>query len=218
MRIRFGTVVLALVVAQLAIVAWIFFAPTNLGGSSTYAVTSGISMQPLLYKNDLAIVRAQSTYRVGEVVLYHSAVLGEPVLHRIILIQNGQYYFKGDNNDFVDPGYATRSELVGALWVHVPEVGAAIIWLGRPRERPRCFSCSRAPRRAVVGAGDTAWRHSRRRARREPAFKPPPRPDSRSGAGRRRHRRTAIGGAHRRTPGSRGSALVRPAIAGQALT
>jgi hypothetical protein len=48
------------------------------------------------------------------------------------LIQNGQYYFKGDNNDFVDPGYATRSELVGALWVHVPEVGAAIIWLGRP--------------------------------------------------------------------------------------
>ena len=109
MRVRFGTVVIALVLAQLAIVLWIFFAPSQLGGSSTYAVTSGVSMQPLLYKNDLAIVRAQSTYHVGDVVLYNSAVLGEPVLHRIILIQNGQYYFKGDNNDFVDPGYATRS-------------------------------------------------------------------------------------------------------------
>ena len=132
MRVRFGTVVIALVLAQLAIVLWIFFAPSQLGGSSTYAVTSGVSMQPLLYKNDLAIVRAQSTYHVGDVVLYNSAVLGEPVLHRIILIQNGQYYFKGDNNDFVDPGYATRSELVGTLWVHVPEIGAAVNWLGQP--------------------------------------------------------------------------------------
>jgi signal peptidase I len=120
------------VVAEIVVVLWIFFAPTKLGGSSTYAVTSGVSMQPLLYKNDLAIVRTQSTYHVGDVVLYNSAVLGKPVLHRIILIQNGHYYFKGDNNDFVDPGYATRSELVGQLWIHVPELGAAVSWLGQP--------------------------------------------------------------------------------------
>jgi signal peptidase I len=132
MRTRSRKLVAGLLAAEIVLGLWIFFAPTKLGGSSTYSVTAGVSMQPLLYKNDLALVRAQTTYHVGDVVLYHSAVLGKPVLHRIILIQNGQYYFKGDNNNFVDPGYATRSELVGKLWVHVPEVGVAISWLGRP--------------------------------------------------------------------------------------
>jgi signal peptidase I len=132
MRIRSRAFVVALVLAEIAVGLWIFFAPTKLGGSSTYAVTAGVSMQPLLYKNDLAIVRAETSYHVGDVVLYNSAVLGRPVLHRIILIQNGQYYFKGDNNNFVDPGYATRSELVGKLWVHVPDVGAAVEWFGQP--------------------------------------------------------------------------------------
>ena len=132
MRIRSGAFIAALLAAELALGLWILFAPTELGGSSTYSMTSGVSMQPLLYKNDLALVRTQTSYHVGDVVLYHSSVLGKPVLHRIILIQNGQFYFKGDNNNFVDPGYATRSELVGKLWVHVPELGIAVSWLGRP--------------------------------------------------------------------------------------
>src|SRR3984957_17137240 len=106
------------------LVLWILFAPTKLGGSSTYSITDGISMQPLLYKNDLAIIRSQASYHVGEGVLYDNQVLHKPVLHRIYLIQNGNYFFKGDNNGFVDPGYATRSELVGALWFHIPHAGA----------------------------------------------------------------------------------------------
>jgi signal peptidase I len=95
-----GAVIGAAMVAGL----WVFFAPTSLGGSTTYSVTSGISMQPMLYKNDLALVRAESSYHVGEVVLYQNQLLHRPVLHRIILIQNGNYFFKGDNNNFVDPG------------------------------------------------------------------------------------------------------------------
>jgi signal peptidase I len=111
---------------------WTFFAPTKLGGTTTYSVTDGISMNPLLYKGDFAVIRAQSSYHVGEVVLYESQVLHKPVLHRIILIQNGNYFFKGDNNDFVDPGYATRSELIGELWFHVPHAGAVLGWFGVP--------------------------------------------------------------------------------------
>jgi signal peptidase I len=110
----------------------VFFAPAKLGGSVTYSITDGISMQPLLHKNDLALVRAQASYHVGEVVLYQSQVLNRPVLHRIILIQNGNYFFKGDNNNFVDPGYATRSELVGKLWLHIPKAGAVLGWFGKP--------------------------------------------------------------------------------------
>src|SRR5580700_1649197 len=123
-----GAVIGAAMVAGL----WVFFAPTNLGGSTTYSVTSGISMQPMLYKNDLARVRAASSYHVGDVVLYQNQLLHRPVLHRIILIQNGNYFFKGDNNDFVDPGYATRSELIGKLWLHIPHAGAVLGWFGAP--------------------------------------------------------------------------------------
>jgi signal peptidase I len=111
---------------------WIFFAPTKLGGTSTYSITDGISMNPLLYKGDFAVIRAESSYHVGDVVLYQSQVLHRPVLHRIILIQNGNYFFKGDNNDFVDPGYATRSELIGKLWFHIPHLGAVLGWFGVP--------------------------------------------------------------------------------------
>ncbi len=128
-RWKFAASVLA---GAAALGLWLFFAPTKLGGSTNYSVTAGISMQPLLVKNDLALVRTQSSYHVGDIVLYNSAVLHKPVLHRIILIQNGNYFFKGDNNNFVDPGYATRAELVGKLWFHVPDVGAGIGWLGIP--------------------------------------------------------------------------------------
>src|SRR5580658_2706754 len=96
-----------IVAAALVLGIWIFFAPTKLGGTTTYTVTDGISMNPLLYKGDFAAIRAQANYHVGDVVLYQSQVLHKPVLHRIILIQHGNYFFKGDNNDFVDPGYAT---------------------------------------------------------------------------------------------------------------
>jgi signal peptidase I len=90
------------------VVVWMAVAPSGLGGSWTYSVTSGISMEPMLHKNDLALVRAQAQYHVGDVVLYDNQLLREPVLHRIVLIQNGDYYFRGDNNDFVDR--ATRRD------------------------------------------------------------------------------------------------------------
>jgi len=121
-----------IVAAAVLMGVWIFVAPTKLGGTSTYSITDGISMNPLLYKGDFAVIRAQSTYHVGDVVLYESQVLHRPVLHRIILIQNGNYFFKGDNNDFVDPGYATRSELIGKLWFHIPHLGAVLGWFGVP--------------------------------------------------------------------------------------
>jgi signal peptidase I len=115
-----------------AVGLWAFFAPTRLGGSTDYSITTGISMEPMLHANDLALVRAAPSYHVGDVVLYQSQVLHRPVLHRIILIQNGNYFFKGENNDFVDPGYATQSELVGKLWLRVPWVGGVLGWFGRP--------------------------------------------------------------------------------------
>jgi signal peptidase I len=38
----------------------VLFAPSQLGGSSTYTTTEGISMEPLFHKGDLAISRPAS--------------------------------------------------------------------------------------------------------------------------------------------------------------
>jgi signal peptidase I len=152
---------------------WAFFAPPELGGSTTYAVTSGISMQPLLHKGDLAFVRTQSSYHVGDIVLYQSQVLHRPVLHRIILIQNGNYFFKGDNNDFVDPGYATQSELSGTLWFHVDSVGATLTWFGDPL-RAALLAGLATVMIALTGITTTKGRRHRRRGTQ--AMSPLPRP------------------------------------------
>src|SRR3984957_10096570 len=144
------------------LVLWILFAPTKLGGSTTYSITDGVSMQPLLYKNDLALVRAQSSYHVGDVVLYQSQVLHRPVLHRIILIQNGNYFFKGDNNSFVDPGYATCGELTGKLWFHIGGVGAALGWFGKPLHAAPLAGIA-AMVVVLTGATTTKRKRSRRR-------------------------------------------------------
>jgi signal peptidase I len=123
------------------IVLWTFFAPTKIGGSTTYTITDGVSMQPLLHKDDLALIRDQSLYQIGDVVLYQNQNIHRPVLHRILSIQNGNYYFKGDNNNFDDPGYASRSQVTGKLWVHVPEAGAALGWFGKPLHASIIAAC-----------------------------------------------------------------------------
>src|ERR1700730_1598195 len=160
MRSRPAKIVCSIVGGAIVLGMWVFFAPMKLGGSTTYSITSGISMQPLLHANDLAFVRAQSSYHVGEAVLYQSPVLHRPVLHRIILVQNGKYYFQGDNNNFVDPGYATRGELVVTLWFHVPKVGAVLGWFGAPFHAALLAGLATM---LVVFAGFTT---SRRRGRR----------------------------------------------------
>ncbi len=83
-------------------------------------------MEPRFHTGDLALVRAQSSYHVGEVVAYDSRMFHTIVLHRIIGRDGSRYVFKGDNNNFVDPEHPRASQLLGALWLHVPGVGAKL--------------------------------------------------------------------------------------------
>jgi signal peptidase I len=106
-----------------AIPAWLYFAPTNVGGTTRYVATSGVSMEPRFHTGDLAIVRPASSYRVGEIAAYHSTLLHTIVLHRIVAIHGNRYVFKGDNNNFLDPINPTRSDLLGTLWIHIPHGG-----------------------------------------------------------------------------------------------
>jgi signal peptidase I len=106
--------------------AWFYLVPTQLGGSATWVVTHGISMEPRFHTGDLAIVRSQSSYHVGEIVAYHNHELHTIVLHRIIGREGDRYLFKGDNNNFVDPEHPLANQLIGALWLHIPGAGARL--------------------------------------------------------------------------------------------
>jgi signal peptidase I len=105
---------------------WFYFAPAQLGGTTTYVVTHGVSMEPRFHTGDLAIVRSQSSYHVGEIVAYHNKELHTIVLHRIIGRAGNRYIFKGDNNDFIDFEHPAASQLIGSLWLHVAGAGATM--------------------------------------------------------------------------------------------
>ena len=111
---------------------WFYFAPIPLGGSTSYVVTHGISMEPRFHTGDLAIVRGEPSYHVGEIVAYHNKMLHTVVLHRIVGREGGRYIFKGDNNNFIDPERPRASQLIGALWIHIAGGGKRLQSLKSP--------------------------------------------------------------------------------------
>ncbi len=155
------SVVLTAVLVGAAALAWLYFAPTRIGGSTTYVVTHGISMEPRFHTGDLAIVRPTDDYRIGQVVAYHSTLLHTVVLHRIIAISGSRYVFKGDHNTFIDPTRPTRALLVGALWLHVPHGGIVMGWLHTP-----AIAAALSGLAALLLVMDTGRRRRRRDRRR----------------------------------------------------
>jgi signal peptidase I len=114
------------------VVLWVLLAPTQLGGPTSFAQITGVSMEPRLHSGDLVVVRRSGGYHVGEVVAYRSRTLGRIVLHRIVAIHGDRYTFKGDNNDFVDPAPAARGDLVGREWIRIPGAGRWFLRLHEP--------------------------------------------------------------------------------------
>jgi signal peptidase I len=151
--------------------AWYLLAPPALGGSTTYVVTDGISMEPRFHTGDLALVRSQSSYRVGEIVAYQNKMLHTIVLHRIVGREGARYLFKGDNNNFVDFEHPLRSQLVGSLWLHMPGAGATLHSVGSPLLAGILVAAG-----TLLFTGVAFTRRRRRRRRRENAQAPPPPP------------------------------------------
>jgi signal peptidase I len=140
---------------------WFLFAPTALGGSSTYVVTDGVSMEPRFHSGDLALVRGEGDYRVGQIVAYHNRQLGTVVLHRVIAREGSRYVFKGDNNNFTDFEHPTRSQLIGALWIHLPGAGRTLDSIRSPALIAALFAFG-----TLLAGGAFARRRRRRRRER----------------------------------------------------
>lgn len=102
---------------------WVMLGPRQLGGSVSYVITQGNSMEPAFHEGDLVIVREAADYAVGDVIAAHDKKLKASVLHRIIQEQEGRYVTKGDNNDFIDEYEPRPEDLMGKRWLHIPGGG-----------------------------------------------------------------------------------------------
>ncbi|WP_407454251.1 signal peptidase I [Methanobrevibacter sp.] len=111
-------------------------------------VVSG-SMEPAFYRGDIVMVQKAdflgihefdpNDVQVGDVVVYDAKWFDQPVIHRIIDIDdiNGttMYKIKGDNNNAPDPYYVTSSQIKekvvtwGDNLVVIPKIGYLSLWL-----------------------------------------------------------------------------------------
>lgn len=112
--------------------AWLLLAPTQLGGSASYVVVAGSSMDPEFREGDLVVLRQAQRYAVGDVAAYRSAELGALVLHRIVDREAGRFVLRGDNNAFVDPVRPRASDFLGRPWFVVPGAGPVLSWIRQP--------------------------------------------------------------------------------------
>ncbi len=116
-----------LVAALVVLLFW----PTRLGGSATYTIVKGVSMQPRFTGGDFVLARRVAHYDVGDIVVYRVPANepggGHMVIHRIVGREGSVYVFKGDNRTTNDSWHPTDKDLIGRAIVHVPALGR--IWL-----------------------------------------------------------------------------------------
>ena len=115
--------VLTLGVIALIVLLW----PARFGGSTSFTIVSGTSMEPTYFTGDFIVARTGG-YEVGEVLIYQIPE-GDPgeghlVVHRLEeILDDGQMIFLGDNKDHVDPWHITEEDVVGRAVAHFPGVG-----------------------------------------------------------------------------------------------
>lgn len=122
-----------LLFAVAALAFWMFLAPSQIGGPLTYAVVHGHSMEPSLHDGDLVVAVRQSSYEVGDTVLYdkfgglviHELVSGDPV--------NG-WVSRGVNNTWDDAWRVMPGDIKGTYLFSSTTLGSALGWLV---ERPQ---------------------------------------------------------------------------------
>jgi signal peptidase I len=117
--------------------AWLLWLrPVALGGTTTWVVIRGDSMEPTFHTGDLVIVDRSSDYAVGEVVAYRvpegDVGGGSIVIHRLVGGDQRGFDVRGDNNGGLDPWRPTVSDIVGRAWLWLPGVGHLVTWIHQP--------------------------------------------------------------------------------------
>lgn len=111
--------------------------PQSLGGKVAYVKVDGHSMDPTFHTGDLAVVRRQSEYQIGDAVAYRirrdEFGAGALVIHRL---KGGDgvrgYVTRGDNRTIDDPWHPRTADIVGKVRTDIPGVGLRVAQLNRP--------------------------------------------------------------------------------------
>jgi signal peptidase len=114
------------VTAAISVLVWLFLWPAAIGGSMTYVVVSGPSIEPVYETGDFVAARKQQSYGIGDIVVFSTS--NEDVIHRIIGGDGDTgYVMQGDNNPKVDQWTPTDNEVLGKAALHVPDAGNAVM-------------------------------------------------------------------------------------------
>jgi signal peptidase len=111
--------------------------PQSLGGRVAYVKVDGHSMDPTFHTGDLAVVRRQSSYQLGDAVAYRiprgEFGAGALVIHRLKAGDglNG-YVTRGDNRTIDDPWHPRTQDVVGRVRTDIPGLGVQIARFTRP--------------------------------------------------------------------------------------
>ncbi|HYH27031.1 MAG TPA: hypothetical protein VD834_16920, partial [Blastococcus sp.] len=141
-------------------------------------------------------------YSVGDVVAYHSESLDTVVMHRIVSTTADGFVTRGDNNSWLDVDRPTAEDILGELFLHVPQGGRALDAITSPWMLGLVGLASSLVMGSVRTARSTPATRSRRRrgpALRGPSLSLPTRPIPRFSVGsvpmlvRARARQVALG-------------------------
>lgn len=80
----------------------------------TTAVVVSDSMEEYLYKDDMVLVKRQSAYHPGDVILFEDES-GLYVTHRIVAKEGEQFITRGDANNIEDPSPTSSEKVVGKV-------------------------------------------------------------------------------------------------------
>ncbi len=99
------------------------------------------TMAPTIHRGDIVIVTKNITnIQVGDIIIYNATWFSDPVIHRVISIQNDsegniRYELKGDNNPKPDPKLVSPNQIIYKVVNTdngpdvIPKVGYITLWL-----------------------------------------------------------------------------------------
>ena len=111
--------------------------PATLGGSVSYIVVHGSSMEPTYDDGDLVVVRRDSEYESGDVIAFRAGGHFEDptrIIHRIVGGEpTSGFVTQGDNRDRTDPWSPTTEDIIGRTVLHIPMAGDISGMLTKPQ-------------------------------------------------------------------------------------